>query len=92
MIEKYIKEWQEMTHQQKSYVKHNIFNISTLLTLLGFIVYQARWQEHVDAHIEDTSIHMRFEQKIEVFVPRIELDSRLNNMEKSLKRIEDKID
>lgn len=85
MIDKYIEKWDSMTVQQKTYVKHNIFNISTLLAMLTFIIYQARWQEHVDAHIEDDSVHMKFEQKIQVFVPRIELDSRLNNIEQSQK-------
>ena len=44
--------------------------------------------KHLDAHVSDQSVHMPFEKKIEVFVPKVELDSRLLNIEKSLVRIE----
>jgi len=81
-----------MTAQQSSFLKNNVFNISTLLAVLGFIIYQARWQEKVDVHINDESIHMKFEKKIQVFVPRIELDSKFESISDQLDRIEKKLD
>ena len=87
-----------MTVSQKNWWKNNLFNVSTLIAMLTFIVVQAKWQEHVDGHIGDESVHMKFEKKIEIFVPRIELDGRIENiekanarMEKSLIRIEEKL-
>jgi len=44
--------------------------------------------EKTNDHILDQSVHMPFEKKIEIFVPRVELDSRLLNIEKALIRIE----
>jgi len=81
-----------MTAQQSSFLKNNIFNLSTLIAVLGFIIYQARWQEKVDVHINDESIHMKFEKKIQVFVPRIELDSKFESISDQLDRIEKKLD
>ena len=46
----------------------------------------------LDAHISDTDKHMPFEKKSEVFVPRKELDQRLNNIKNTLDRIDAKID
>ena len=44
--------------------------------------------KHLDVHISNEIVHMPFEKKIEIFVPRVELDSRLLNIEKALARIE----
>ena len=46
----------------------------------------------IEKHEIDFSVHMPFEKKIEVFVPRVELDGRIENIEKSLIRIEKKLD
>ena len=48
-------------------------------------------EETVEAHKKDVDKHMPFEKKIEVFVPRVELDSRLANMEKLLDKIDAKL-
>jgi len=80
-----------MTDKASNFIKDHLFNVSTLLAVLTFIVYHERGHEKIDLHIEDQSIHMKFERKIEVFVPRMELDERLKNMEKSLQRIEENI-
>ena len=45
----------------------------------------------VENHRNDIDKHMPFEKKIEVFVPRVELDSRLANMEKLLDKIDAKL-
>ena len=81
-----------MTVTQKNWWKNNLFNVSTLIAMLTFIIVQAKRQERVDMHIEDDSIHMSFEKKIEVFVPRVELENRLENIENYLIRIDKKLD
>ena len=37
--------------------------------------------ENLKEHTNNKTLHMPFEKKIEVFVPRIELDARLKNIE-----------
>ena len=84
-----------MTVQQKNFVKNNFpmwINLTTLTALLSFIIYQSRWQEKVDTHISDQSLHISFEKRIQVFVPRIELDKRLSNIENSQEKLENKQD
>ncbi len=73
--------------------------VANLVILIGFIVQQSRWQQSIDNSVErfeehqtDKNMHMPLTQKIEFFVPRIELDARLENMEKILEKIESKID
>ena len=80
-----------MTQSQKNWWKNNLFNVSTLIAMLAFIVVQARWQETVDIHMVNKDIHMTFEKKSATFVPRVELDVRLKNIEDSLTRIEKKL-
>lgn len=80
-----------MTASQKTYFKQNWLTFANFVLLLGFIVQQAKWQENVDNHIDDKSIHMEFEKKIQIFVPRVELDNRLKNIEATLNRIDKKI-
>ena len=77
----------------------SLLTVANLVILVGFIVQQSRWQQSIDNSIErfeehqtDTRLHMPLTQKIEFFVPRIELDARLYNMEKILEKIESKID
>jgi len=81
-----------MTVQQTSFLKNNIFNLSTLFAVLGFIIYQARWQEKVDVHINDKSMHQEFKEQVQIFVPRIELDSKFKSISDQLDRIEKKLD
>ena len=81
-----------MTAQQSSFLKNNIFNLSTLIAVLGFIIYQARWQEKVDVHINDKSMHQEFKEQVQIFVPRIELDSKFESISDQLDRIEKKLD
>jgi len=44
--------------------------------------------EDIKEHEDDETVHMPFKEKIKIFVPRVELDSRLENIEKTLVRIE----
>ena len=45
----------------------------------------------IENHIDNADVHQRFSDKIRVFVPRVELDSRLKNIEEQLDRIEGKV-
>ena len=70
--------------------------------MLSFIVYQAKWQQRVDdeiremqrsviQHHADKDQHLPFKDKIELFVPRPELEGRLLNIEKTLEKIDKKL-
>lgn len=59
-----------------------------LLTFVGIMATIFIWigglqkdVEKFNKHIEDEIVHMPFDKKIEVFVPRVELDGRLKNIE-----------
>ena len=84
-----------MTVQQKNFVKNNFpmwINLTTLTALLSFIIYQSRWQEKVDTHISDQSLHISFEKRIQIFVPRVEIDARLSNIASSQEKLDKKQD
>ena len=70
-----------------------------MVFLVAAIINTAKWQQKVDSklievdrHISSEIIHMPFREQSEIFVPRVELDSRLKNIEHILDRIEEKID
>jgi hypothetical protein len=74
-------------------------SVGTLIFLIGVFAQQIRWQERTDSRIEsleshsnDKILHMPFEKSIKVFVPRVELDGRMNNLQYSLDKIDKKID
>jgi len=48
-------------------------------------------KSEVVTHVDDSNIHMPMSEKIEVFVPRTELDSKFESIIKSLERIEKKL-
>jgi hypothetical protein len=92
-----------MTVQQKNYLKSNWMTLANLILLLtlsfrvGFLISNLenginKNKVNIIEHKQDFSVHMPFEKKIEVFVPRVELDGRIENIEKSLIRIEKKLD
>ena len=76
-----------MTLPQKTFVKTNIFNISTLLAVLGFIIYQARWQETVDNHINDIEIHMPYSEKVSTFVLKDHYTENNETIKEDIKEI-----
>ena len=85
--------------QTKEFLKGNWITVANLVLLVTLIVQQAKWQESVDNRIEileehrnDKVLHMPFEKKIEVFVPRVELEGRLNTLQYSLDNIDRKLD
>ena len=84
-----------MTIQQSKFLKNNIVSLSTLIVLVGFIFNLGKWQQSVDIHIKDyetkhlndMNLHMPFEDKIKIFVPRVELEKTLKSLENKLDRI-----
>lgn len=91
-----------MSESNTEFIKKNWLTFSNVVVLISFIIYQARWQQKVDqeiselqksviSHHADTNQHMPFKDKIELFVPRIELDARLKSMEQMLEKIDKKI-
>ena len=88
-----------MTVEQKNFLKQNWLTATNLLFLVVIIINQAKWQQQVDnkivefdKHMASETEHMPFQDKIEIFVPRIELDSRLKGIENTLIKIERKLD
>lgn len=88
-----------MTAEQKSFIKQNWLTATNLVFLVAIIINQAKWQQHVDSkllefdkHVNNQTMHMPFKEKVEIFVPRIEIDSRLKNIENTLLKIENKLD
>ena len=92
-----------MTKEQGDYLKKNWLTLANLIVLLTLSfrvgVVLTSLEEGIKAnekalqeHVIDQGVHMPFERKIEVFVPRSELDSRLDAMTKQLDRIEKKLD
>lgn len=87
-----------MTTQQKSTLG-TWFTIANFIVLIGFVWQQAQWQKNVEnkietleSHTKDNILHMPFEKSIEVFVPRVELEGKMNTMQYSLDKIEKKLD
>lgn len=91
-----------MSDDNVSFIKKNWLTFSNIVVLVSFIIYQARWQQMVDSelrelkastmiHRSDTEKHQSVKDKIEMFVPRTELDRRLDNIEKTLEKIEKKL-
>jgi len=63
---------------------------------ISFIWYASKLDSRVEAnhkmiisHMDNKYEHMPFEEKIQVFVPRVELDSRLLSIERTLKETKD---
>ena len=83
-----------MAEDAKLFIRGNWITLANLILLITIVAYLSRWQERTDNRLErieqhaiDKEVHMSFKEKIQVFVPRVELDSRLLNIEKSLDEI-----
>jgi len=92
-----------MTRNQSTYLKNNWLTLANLMILItlsfrvGVVLTSLEEgiktnTKDVKEHKIDVSVHMPFEKKIEVFVPRVEIDGRLDAMAKQLDRIEKKLD
>ena len=85
-----------MTTSIKENVKRNITIgglVVIFVTLIGFIVSSAKWQQTVDTHMENVDeknklqdekinkIYDKFEKKNELFVPRNEFDQVIKRLD-----------
>ena len=91
-----------MSEDNKDFIRKNWLTFSNIVVLVSFIIYQARWQQRVDSeiielktsvikHHADKDEHMPFKDKIELFVPRTELERRLQSIENTLEKIDKKL-
>jgi hypothetical protein len=88
-----------MTAQQKNTIKDNWVNTTTLIAVLTFIAIQSQRQGSVDKKIEvleqhaaDKEEHPPYRERSQLFVPRVEIDGRLESIEKWLIKIDNKLD
>jgi hypothetical protein len=70
------------------------FTIGNTILLVGILVSQVRWQTQVDnrlqvleTHANDKVVHMPLDEKINLFVPRVEIYGQLNDIKASLQEI-----
>jgi len=77
-----------MTTSQRNYLKHNWMTFANLILLLTLVYNYATSQQEIrddinslKKHANDEVRHMPFDKKIQIFVPRVELDSRLESIE-----------
>lgn len=64
------------------------------VVLIGLFAQQVRWQQSVnmkiaelEKHADSKEIHMGLDKKFQLFIPRVELDSRLKSIENILNTI-----
>lgn len=92
-----------MSDENKQFMLKNWLTFANIVVLVSFIVYQARWQQKIDSelkelqhsvitHHADKDQHLPFQEKIQLFVPRTELEGILQNIQKTLDKIEKKVD
>lgn len=85
----------ERAEKQVDFVKRNWIGLSNVLLMIGFIVNVSMWKQktddrilHLEKHIDDKSLHMPFDRKIEIFVTRKEYLSLIDK----INRIDAKVD
>lgn len=92
-----------MSVEQKDFIKKNWLTMANLIFLItlsfkvGVVITALEDsikanKEFIISHSDNSSLHMPFSEKIKVFVPRVELNSKLENLSKQLDRIEKKLD
>jgi len=83
-------------------MKKNWLTFSNVVVLVSFMLYQAKWQERVDSqisslqievakHTSDKDAHRPLGTSIQLFVPRTELDGRLESIMRTLEKIDKKL-
>jgi len=56
-------------------------SVANLIGIVSFAFYIGMWKGDVQSHLEDNNIHMTMQDKMELFIPRSELDVELNNID-----------
>ena len=55
-------------------------SVANLVALVSFAFYVGAWRSEVNSHLNDRSIHMGLEEKMNLFIPRQELNVKIDNM------------
>ena len=79
-----LEEIKELLKPQFTKAQITTFLFSFIGVMASVFIYVGSLQsdiKNLKEHTVDETLHMPFERKIEVFVPRVELDSRLKNIE-----------
>lgn len=87
-----------MTTQKKDDIRA-YFSVATFITLIGVFALQVRWQERTDARLEvleqfqnNKDIHPTYQENSKWFMPRGELEQRLDSFEKNQEKTNNKLD
>lgn len=74
-------------------------SLTTLLAVLGLFAQQVAWQtkienrvENLETHAADSEKHTSYRENSVLFVPRAEIQIKLINIEKTLEKIDKKLD
>lgn len=86
-----------MTAKQKSDATIYI-SVTTLITVLGIFWYVAQWMaktdnrlEQLEQHTKNEVLHMSLEKRINLFVPRVEIESNMKAIREDLKDIKSQL-
>ena len=66
-------------------------SISPISVIIG-IFYFGGYINKIEAHVDDNDIHMEYTEKIKQFVPRTEIEYKLDGINSKLKKIVNKLD
>lgn len=87
-----------MTAQKKDDIRM-YFSAATFIFIIGVFVQQIRWQERTDARIEKLEIHQgdrdqhpTYQERARNFIPRNELENRLDAFEVNQEKMNTKLD
>ena len=91
-----------MSDQRQSWHLSKSIPLSFIIALIGQTMVFVWWASSLSSQVEsnttqiknhmvDSNLHMPVDRKIEMFVPRVELDQRLDNIERSLSEIKQDI-
>lgn len=90
-----------MAPETERFLKKNLpawITFANFALLLSFVWYQAQWQqgvdnrlEKLDEHSKDKNVHMPYIEQAREFVPRTELQIKMDMMQKTLEEIKDDI-
>lgn len=87
-----------MSDSQKDFIKKNGITLANFVMLIGIIITGATWKANVDIEIEesakhraDKEMHMPFQEKIMLFMPRNEINSRFDMLQQGQDEIKERL-